>query len=73
MNPHVKEIFVKRTKLFNAMREFFNNAGYFDVETPILQAIPVGAVARPFITIKIHLNSVLAKIKRFIMKSTNIF
>ena len=50
VNPHVKEIFVKRTKLFNAMREFFNNAGYFEVETPILQAIPGGATARPFIT-----------------------
>ena len=50
VNPHVKEIFVKRTKLFNAMRDFFNNAGYFEVETPILQAIPGGAAARPFIT-----------------------
>ena len=37
VNPHVKEIFVKRTKLFNAMRTFFNDAGYFEVETPILQ------------------------------------
>lgn len=50
VNPHVKEIFVKRTKLFNAMRQFFNDAGYFEVETPILQAIPGGAAARPFIT-----------------------
>ncbi|MDY3547044.1 lysine--tRNA ligase [Riemerella anatipestifer] len=50
VNPQVKEIFVKRTKLFNAMRSFFNNAGYFEVETPILQAIPGGASARPFIT-----------------------
>ncbi|MFL1603199.1 lysine--tRNA ligase [Riemerella anatipestifer] len=50
VNPHVKEIFVKRTKLFNAMRGFFNDAGYFEVETPILQAIPGGASARPFIT-----------------------
>jgi len=50
VNPHVKEIFVKRTKLFNAMRTFFNDAGYFEVETPILQAIPGGAAARPFIT-----------------------
>lgn len=50
VNPHVKEIFVKRTKLFNAMREFFNSAGYFEVETPVLQAIPGGAAARPFIT-----------------------
>ncbi|MDY3317538.1 lysine--tRNA ligase [Riemerella anatipestifer] len=50
VNPQVKEIFVKRTKLFNAMRGFFNDAGYFEVETPILQAIPGGASARPFIT-----------------------
>lgn len=50
VNPHVKEIFVKRTKLFNAMRDFFNSAGYFEVETPVLQAIPGGAAARPFIT-----------------------
>ncbi|MDU8885388.1 lysine--tRNA ligase [Yeosuana sp. MJ-SS3] len=54
VNPHVKEVFVKRTKLFNAMREFFNNAGYFEVETPILQPIPGGAAARPFMT---HHNS----------------
>ena len=50
VNPEVKEVFVKRTKLFNAMRQFFNNAGYFEVETPILQSIPGGAAARPFIT-----------------------
>lgn len=50
VNPHVKEIFVKRTKLFNAMRNFFNEKGYFEVETPILQSIPGGAAARPFIT-----------------------
>jgi len=50
VNPKVKEIFVKRTKLFNAMRTFFNDAGYFEVETPILQSIPGGAAARPFIT-----------------------
>lgn len=50
VNSHNKEIFVKRTKLFNAMREYFNNAGYMEVETPILQAIPGGAAARPFIT-----------------------
>lgn len=50
VNPHVKEVFVKRTKLFNAMRTFFNNAGYFEVETPILQSIPGGAAAKPFIT-----------------------
>ncbi|WP_299777424.1 lysine--tRNA ligase [uncultured Formosa sp.] len=54
VNPHVKEVFVKRTKLFNAMRGFFNDAGYFEVETPVLQPIPGGAAARPFIT---HHNS----------------
>jgi len=50
VNPHVKEVFIKRTKLFNAMRSFFNDAGYFEVETPVLQPIPGGAAARPFIT-----------------------
>ena len=54
VNPNVKEVFMKRTKLFNAMRDFFNKAGYFEVETPILQPIPGGAAARPFIT---HHNS----------------
>jgi len=54
VNPQVKDVFVKRTKLFNAMREFFNTKGYFEVETPILQPIPGGASARPFIT---HHNS----------------
>ena len=54
VNPHVKEVFMKRSKLFTAMRNFFNDAGYFEVETPILQPIPGGAAARPFIT---HHNS----------------
>jgi lysyl-tRNA synthetase class 2 len=50
VNPHIKEIFIKRTKLFQAMRQFFNEAGYMEVETPVLQSIPGGAAARPFIT-----------------------
>ena len=50
VNRQVKEVFIKRTKLFNAMRDFFNRAGYMEVETPVLQAIPGGASARPFIT-----------------------
>ena len=54
VNPQVKEVFMKRTKLFNAMRTFFNEAGYMEVETPVLQSIPGGAAARPFIT---HHNS----------------
>ena len=54
VNDHVKETFVKRTKLFNAMRSFFNDQGYLEVETPVLQPIPGGAAARPFIT---HHNS----------------
>ena len=54
VNDHVKETFIKRTKMFNAMRSFFNNRGYLEVETPVLQPIPGGAAARPFIT---HHNS----------------
>lgn len=50
VNDHVKETFLKRTKLFNAMRSFFNDRGYLEVETPILQPIPGGAAARPFVT-----------------------
>ncbi|HLT87384.1 MAG TPA: lysine--tRNA ligase [Sphingobacterium sp.] len=50
VNPQNRERFIKRTKLFNAMRTFFNDAGYMEVETPVLQAIPGGAAARPFIT-----------------------
>jgi lysyl-tRNA synthetase class 2 len=50
VNPHVKDVFVKRSKIINTMREFFNSKGYLEVETPILQSIPGGASARPFIT-----------------------
>lgn len=50
VNDYVKETFIKRTKLFNAMRQFFNERGYLEVETPILQPIPGGASARPFVT-----------------------
>ncbi len=50
VNPHVKEIFLKRTRLYTAMRNFFNDRGYMEVETPVLQSIPGGAAARPFIT-----------------------
>jgi lysyl-tRNA synthetase class 2 len=50
VNPQVKEVFIKRTKLFTAMRNFFNVAGYMEVETPVLQSIAGGAAARPFIT-----------------------
>jgi lysyl-tRNA synthetase class 2 len=54
VNDHVKQTFIKRTKMFNAMRSFFNDRGYLEVETPVLQPIPGGAAARPFIT---HHNS----------------
>jgi len=50
VNDHVKETFLKRSKIINTMRNFFNEKGYLEVETPILQAIPGGATARPFIT-----------------------
>ena len=50
VNEGVKEIFIKRNKVYNSMREFFNARGYMEVETPILQSIPGGAAARPFIT-----------------------
>ena len=50
VNPQVREVFVKRSKIMATMREFFNSYGYVEVETPILQPIPGGASARPFIT-----------------------
>ena len=50
VNEGVRDIFIKRTKVFNSMRNFFNEAGYMEVDTPILQSIPGGASARPFIT-----------------------
>lgn len=50
VNEHVRETFVKRTKMFNAMRSFFNQRGYLEVDTPVLQGIPGGAAARPFTT-----------------------
>jgi lysyl-tRNA synthetase, class II len=50
VNPHVKDTFIKRTKAMTSMRNFFNDKGYLEVETPILQPIPGGASARPFIS-----------------------
>ena len=50
VNPHVRETFVKRAKIVNTMREYFNEQGYLEVDTPVLQSIPGGAAARPFIT-----------------------
>ena len=50
VNDGVKDVFIKRTKVYNSMRQYFNEAGYIEVETPILQSIPGGASARPFIT-----------------------
>jgi len=50
VNPQVKDVFVKRTKLINTMREFLNERGALEVDTPVLQSIPGGAAARPFVT-----------------------
>ena len=50
VNPHVKDTFIKRTKAMTSMRNFFNDKGYLEVETPILQPIPGGASARPFMS-----------------------
>ena len=50
VNDGVKDVFLKRTKIINTMRDFFNERGYIEVETPVLQSIPGGASARPFVT-----------------------
>ena len=50
VNEDVKDIFIKRSKVYSSMREYFNSKGYMEVETPILQAIAGGAAARPFVT-----------------------
>ncbi len=50
VNEGIKDIFIKRTKVYNSMREYFNGMGYMEVETPVLQSIPGGAAARPFVT-----------------------
>jgi lysyl-tRNA synthetase class 2 len=50
VNPEVRDVFRKRTQIYNSFRELFNSKGYLEVETPILQSIPGGATARPFIT-----------------------
>ena len=50
VNEDIKEIFIKRNKVYTSMRDFFNSKGYMEVETPVLQSIPGGAAARPFIT-----------------------
>lgn len=50
VNPQVKEVFVKRTRILQTIRDFYNNMGFLEVETPILQPIPGGATARPFVT-----------------------
>ena len=59
LNADVKETFIKRTKLTNSMREFLNNKGYLEVETPILQPIYGGAAARPFKTYHNTLDTTL--------------
>jgi lysyl-tRNA synthetase class 2 len=50
VNEGIKDVFIKRTKVFNSMREYLNSYGYIEVDTPVLQSIPGGATARPFIT-----------------------
>lgn len=50
VNENIKETFIKRTKMINSIREFLNNNGALEVDTPVLQSIPGGAAARPFVT-----------------------
>ena len=50
VNPQVRDVFAQRSMIVNTMRNFFNEQGYLEVETPILQSIPGGASARPFVT-----------------------
>src|SRR5450432_828229 len=59
VNPHVKEIFIKRTKMINAIRAFLNDRGALEVDTPVLQIIPGGAAARPFTTHHNALDSLM--------------
>jgi lysyl-tRNA synthetase class 2 len=50
VNPQIRDVFIKRSKIINTLRNFFDSKGYLEVETPILQPIPGGAAARPFVT-----------------------
>jgi lysyl-tRNA synthetase class 2 len=50
INPRIKDIFTKRTRIIDSLRELFNSRGYLEVDTPVLQSIPGGAAARPFVT-----------------------
>ncbi len=59
VNPKVKEVFMMRTKIVDTIRQMFNEQGYLEVETPILQSIPGGAAARPFVTHHNSLNMAL--------------